>query len=92
MPRAPIARGVAPGDPAGQGSQRISTIWVSPGSGWAGSGILILLMKRAAVAIGLDATKLAGHSLRAGYATEAAHAGKPLFVIQQQLDIGASRW
>jgi len=42
------------------------------------------VVKRAAMAVGLDASKLAGHSLRAGYATESAQAGKPLFVIQQQ--------
>jgi integrase len=31
-----------------------------------------------------DPLNLTGHSLRAGYATEAARAGKPIFVIQQQ--------
>jgi len=41
-------------------------------------------VKRAAAAVGLDATKLAGHSLRAGYATSAAQAGKPVLTIQQQ--------
>jgi integrase len=42
------------------------------------------VVKRAAAAVGLDASKLAGHSLRAGYATSAAQAGKPIFAIQQQ--------
>jgi integrase len=42
------------------------------------------VVKRAATAVGLDASKLAGHSLRAGYATSAAQAGKPIFAIQQQ--------
>jgi site-specific recombinase XerD len=42
------------------------------------------VVKRAATTVGLDATKLAGHSLRAGYATSAAQAGKPIFAIQQQ--------
>ena len=48
------------------------------------SRVVGTVVKRAAVAVGLDASKLAGHSLRAGYATEAARAGKPIFVIQQQ--------
>ncbi len=42
------------------------------------------VVKQAAAAVGLDVTKLAGHSLRAGYATSAAQAGKPIFAIQQQ--------
>jgi integrase len=48
------------------------------------SRVVGTVVKRAAIAVGLDARNLAGHSLRAGYATEAARAGKPLFVIQQQ--------
>ncbi len=42
------------------------------------------VVKRGGTAVGLDASKLAGHSLRAGYATSAAEAGKPVFAIQQQ--------
>jgi integrase len=42
------------------------------------------VVKRAASAVGLDPSQLAGHSLRAGYATSAAQAGKPVFAIQQQ--------
>jgi len=42
------------------------------------------VVKRAASAVGLDPSKLAGHSLRAGYATSAAQAGKPVFAIQRQ--------
>jgi len=42
------------------------------------------VVKRAAASVGLDPATLAGHSLRAGYATSAAQAGKPVFAIQQQ--------
>jgi site-specific recombinase XerD len=49
-----------------------------------GSRVVGTVVKRAAVVVGLDPRNLAGHSLRAGYATEAARAGKPIFVIQQQ--------
>jgi site-specific recombinase XerD len=48
------------------------------------SRVVGTVVKRAAAAVGLDATKLAGHSLRAGYATSAAQAGKPIFAIRQQ--------
>jgi site-specific recombinase XerD len=48
------------------------------------SRVVATVVKRAALAAGLNASKLAGHSLRAGYATSAAQAGKPVFVIQQQ--------
>jgi integrase len=48
------------------------------------SRVVGTVVKRAAVAVGLDPRNLAGHSLRAGYATEAARSGKPIFVIQQQ--------
>ena len=36
-----------------------------------------LVVQSAAAAIGLDAATFAGHSLRAGFATSAARAGKP---------------
>jgi integrase len=42
------------------------------------------VVKRGAIAAGLDAANLAGHSLRAGYATSAAQAGRSVFAIQQQ--------
>jgi hypothetical protein len=45
------------------------------------SRVVGTVVKRTAVAVGLDATKLAGHSLRAGYATSAAQAGKPSFAV-----------
>jgi site-specific recombinase XerD len=54
------------------------------GGGRLGERVVASVVKRAAMAAGLDATNLAGHSLRAGYATAAAQAGKPMFVIQQQ--------
>ena len=43
-----------------------------------------LVVKRAAGAAGLDASRFAGHSLRAGLLTSAAEAGKPLDVIMRQ--------
>jgi integrase len=49
-----------------------------------GDRVVATVVKRTATAVGLDAGNLAGHSLRAGYATAAAQAGKPVFVIQQQ--------
>jgi integrase len=48
------------------------------------SRVVATVVKLAAVAVGIDPRNLAGHSLRAGYATEAARSGKPIFVIQQQ--------
>ena len=42
------------------------------------------VVKRAAASVGIDPTGVAGHSLRAGYATSAAQAGKAVFTIQQQ--------
>ena len=43
-----------------------------------------LVVKRAALVVGLDATRLAGHSLRAGLATAAAKAGKSERAIMAQ--------
>lgn len=43
-----------------------------------------LVVKRAATAAGLDASRFAGHSLRAGLVTTAAKAGKALDVIMRQ--------
>ncbi len=54
------------------------------GQGRLASRVVGTVVKRSASAAGLDPRNLAGHSLRAGYATEAARSGKPLFVIQQQ--------
>jgi integrase len=42
------------------------------------------IVKRTARAAGLDATSLAGHSLRAGLATAAAKAGRPAHTIMKQ--------
>ncbi len=54
------------------------------GQGRLANRVVGSVVKRAAAAVGLDPAKLAGHSLRAGYATSAAQAGKPVFAIQQQ--------
>ena len=43
-----------------------------------------LVVKRAALVVGLDPTRLAGHSLRAGLATAAAKAGKSERAIMAQ--------
>ena len=40
--------------------------------------------KRIALAVGLDATKFSGHSLRAGLVTSAAQAGVSAWKIKQQ--------
>ena len=42
------------------------------------------IVKTAAAQVGLDATTLAGHSLRAGYVTEAANAGADAWQIMEQ--------
>jgi integrase len=42
------------------------------------------LIKSAATAVGLDASRLSGHSLRAGLVTAAARAGKSERVIMDQ--------
>jgi site-specific recombinase XerD len=52
-----------------------------------GDRAVALVVKRAAVAAGIDPRALAGHSLRAGLATEAAAAGVPDRVIA-----GQGRW
>jgi integrase len=44
-----------------------------------------LVVQRAAASIGLDAATFAGHSLRAGFATSAARAGKPDRDIMRQM-------
>ncbi|MBA3843785.1 MAG: site-specific integrase [Actinobacteria bacterium] len=43
-----------------------------------------LIVQRAAVGAGLDPSRLAGHSLRAGFATTAARAGRSLDAIMRQ--------
>jgi integrase len=55
----------------------ISTARLTPAS-------VALVVKRAAEAAGLDPTRFSGHSLRAGFATEAARAGVEERVIAQQ--------
>jgi site-specific recombinase XerD len=46
--------------------------------------VVALVVKRAAAAAGLDATRYAGHSLRAGFATSAARAGADEHAIMRQ--------
>lgn len=46
--------------------------------------VVALVVKRAAAAAGLDATRYAGHSLRAGFATSAARAGAAEHAIMRQ--------
>jgi integrase len=47
-------------------------------------GTVARVVKRSALAAGIDPTVLSGHSLRAGLATAAAKAGKPWHVIMAQ--------
>ena len=59
---------------------RYGTIGASPLS----PASVALIVKRCALAAGLPASRLAGHSLRAGHATTAAANGAPVRVIMRQ--------
>lgn len=55
------------------------------GAAQLGDRAVALVVKRAALAAGLDPANLAGHSLRSGFATSAARAGVADRAIQRQL-------
>jgi site-specific recombinase XerD len=57
--------------------------WGAPGERLSDKAVA-LVVKRYAVAVGLDSAEFAGHSLRAGLATSAAKAGKSERSIMSQ--------
>ena len=67
---------------------RISTSWAGLGGGYfpatPNAAKVARIIKTAAARVGLDAKNLAGHSLRAGYVTEAIKNGADVLQVMEQ--------